>query len=522
MNLITSQMEETLVHDEIGGSIVMQYVNSIALVLAGFVFYIYIIHFYGSELVGTVALLLAIVSMLNIFFSLGTTSGLQHYISFFIGKGEFGKIKNIIRNFSIIAFILAFLGMLAIYFLSPLLATLFFHTFKYITLIKLLSVDLFFTTTSGIFGGMLVGLQKFKSQAKWSIIGLAISYSLPIFFLGYLKNVNMIAIGWAMGYMISTFAFIAIISKNMKSLNINKKDHYPLSPILKYSLPLFLASLISYGASYIDRFIVSYLLNLSVLGVYNFALLITSAIAFIVSPFTTILLPKLSEMYGKGDIESMKHYISKGIEILSTIYVPVALLVASLSSYILLFLSNKEYLPASVPVIIVLIVASLFISGNILSVGLQSIRKTRIFIISSFVALLSNFILSIILIPKYQMIGAAIGYSSINISSFIVLYYFAKKYGIIKYEGIKLLKIYASATLMFIIIYFLESVFSFSVVKLFLFIFLGFFIYILLIKLMKTFNNEDIDFLLLLIPRRLKKYKWLINIMFLGYGYPRS
>jgi len=62
-----------------------------------------------------------------------------------------------------------------------------------------------------------------------------------------------------------------------------------------------MASLIGYGATYLDRFIVSYLMNLSLLGIYNFALLIPSAISFIIGPFSTILLPKLSEMYRRGE-----------------------------------------------------------------------------------------------------------------------------------------------------------------------------------------------------------------------------
>ncbi|MCW6157972.1 MAG: hypothetical protein LVQ63_00595 [Thermoplasmatales archaeon] len=96
----------------------------------------------------------------------------------------------------------------------------------------------------------------------------------------------------------------------------------------------------------------------------------------------------------------MKNYVAKGIELISTIYVPMAMLVAALSSSILLFLASSVYLPASVQVIIVLGASSIFVSGNILSVSLQGIRKTKIFLISSSVALLSNFILSILLIPK--------------------------------------------------------------------------------------------------------------------------
>ena len=69
-------------------------------------------------------------------------------------------------------------------------------------------------------------------------------------------------------------------------------------------------------------------------------------------------------MYGRGEYDAMRYTVSKGIEIMTAMYIPVALLVASLSQYILLFLSNGEYLPASCPVMIVLVIGSIFILGN--------------------------------------------------------------------------------------------------------------------------------------------------------------
>jgi len=153
-------------------------------------------------------------------------------------------------------------------------------------------------------------------------------------------------------------------------------------------------------------------------------------------------------MYGRGEYDAMRYTVSKGIEIMTAMYVLVALLVASLSQYILLFLSNREYLPASYPLMIVLVIGSIFVSSNVLAVALQSVRKTKIFIISSSAALIPNFLLSFLLIPRMHLIGDATGFSSINIasitSSFILLYY-AKKYSIFKYARLKIAKIYIPA-----------------------------------------------------------------------------
>ena len=500
--------------EEISGGIFFQYLNSIASVLAGFIFYIYIIHFFSSELVGAVALLLATTSLLNIFFSLGLGYGLQHYISYHMGRKEYGKIREMITKFLLIGLSLGILSLLTLYLTSPIFAVLFFHTFKYILILKYLGIDLLFMILSTFLSGILIGLQNFKSQALWNIIGVFVTYSLPAVLLAAFNNSIFIVIGWAAGYAFSSIAYLLIIMRRVKHMTGNGGGTR-ISPVFSYAFPIFLASLIGYGASYVDRFLVSYLLNLSFLGIYNFALLISSAIGFIVGPFLTILLPKLSEMYGLNKKDEIRKYVAKGIELLSTIYVPVAMLVAALSSSILLFLSSSTYLPASIPVMIVLVVSSLFVSGNILSVSLQGIRQTKIFLITSSLALLSNFIISILLIPRYQMIGASIGYSSITVVSFFIMYYYARKFEILKFELAKMAKIYVSGFVMFFVIVALQSMFPYSPLKLLGYIVLGFAIYSGMRKVLKTFNKQDLDFIMLLIPWRLQKVRVVISVLFL-------
>jgi len=244
-------------------------------------------------------------------------------------------------------------------------------------------------------------------------------------------------------------------------------------------------------------------------------LLIVSAIGFIVGPFGSILLPKFSEFFGRNDINSIRIFSSKAVELLLTIYLPVALLIAAISSPILLFLSSSQYLPVTIPIIIILLINSIFIIANVFGPALQSIRKTRIFIISSGLALASNFILSVMLIPPFKMVGAAIGFSSIYVVSFFILYYFMKKYDLISFERIKILKIYISGFLMFIIMFIIQHLLGYSILRLILYIVLGFVIYIVFLKAFRIFNNEDLEFFMFLLPKRLQKLRKIIRILIL-------
>jgi len=506
-------MDQAIERDSVSRGIVYQYANSIIAVLAGFFFYIYIIHFFTPEIVGVVALLLAIASLFNIVFSLGLGSGVQHFISYHLGRNEPEHIHKIIRRFSMIALVISIISLIFIWFSAPFFEYLFFHTNKYTLLIRFLGFDLFAMILNTILGGMLLGLQNFKSQAIRNIIGVIISYSSPIIFFMFTKNPLVIVIGWTLGNATSAILVASMLYKSLKKLGKVSQGKYNVKAVFYYSMPIFISSLIGYGATYVDRFTVSYFLNLNELGIYNFGLLIVSAIAFITNPFGSILLPKFSEFYGRNDKESIRIYSSKASELLLTIYLPIALLIAAISPSILLFLSNKEYLPATWPIIIILLINSIFIVSNIFGPALQSIRKTRIFITSSGLALASNFIFSVLLIPKLQMIGAAIGFSSIYVMSFIVLYYYMRKYELIRFEKLKIIKIYISAFLMFIIMFIIQDRLGYSILKLVIYIILGFIIYLFLLKLLRIYNNDDIEFFMLLLPKSLQGLRKYLKLL---------
>ena len=112
---------------------------------------------------------------------------------------------------------------------------------------------------------------------------------------------------------------------------------------------------------------------------------------------------------------------------------------------------------------------------------------------------MSNFIISILLFLGYQRIDASIGYSSITVVSFFIVYYYAMKSEILKFELVKMAKIYASVFVMFFVIVALQSMFSYSPLKLLRYIVLGFAIYSGMIKVLRTFTRKDLDFIIFLI-----------------------
>jgi len=488
--------------DDIGRSVTYQYLSSIVSVLSGFLFYIYIVRVFSTEVVGVVALLSAIMLIFATIFSLGLNVGVQHFISYYIGQNNHSALKGVVKEVPLLLVLVSIIAIIFMWFSSPAFAYLFFHTYTYLYLIRLMGFAIVANLGMSVMGGMVLGLQKFRANALITIASTVILYSTIIILLQLRENPLMVVIGWIVGYSLGTALFSLRVLRGIGG-KASVAEHVPLRTVLGYSFPLFISSLFGTGATYVDRFVVSFFLNLSEIGIYNFSLLIVGALGILIGPFGTILLPKLSEMYGRGDMDSLRLYSSKAIELLLAFYIPIALVVASISPSILLFLANPSYLPGYIPITLITMVNALFIFSNILGVSLQAVRKTKIFILSSSLNLLSNFILSILLIPKFGIDGAAVGFSSIYVMGFIVTYHYAMKYGTVYFEKVKIAKIMISGIIMFSVVFALQMHFWYSPLKMFAYIILGFIIYAVLVRVLGTFSAEDVDMFMKILPKGL-------------------
>lgn len=497
---------------EVGSSLGYQYLYSIISLLMGFGFYIFAVHFYPTQIVGLFAMLSALTALLAAIFSLNLGSGIQHFISYYIGSGDLSSIKKLVRKFSIIIVILSVAAFLFLWFSAPLLDTSFFHVAAYTEYIRLLGFGAIAMVSNNLLNSIVLGLQRFKANALIGIFSSIFTYSLIIAMLAILQSPILVVIGWIIGYSTTTCVLLIYVISRLRKIRLVVEGKISTTPVIWYSLPLLFSSIVGTSATYADRFIAAFFLNLSQIGIYNFALLIVSAFGIISAPFFTILFPKLSELYGKKEYERLKYYNSKAIELLMAVYLPIAFIAAAISRSLLSFLAGSAYLFAWIPVTIILVFNAVFISAGVIGLSLQATRKTSIFLYSSSVSLLTNLAISVLLIPRFGIEGAAIGFSSLYAVRFSVMLYFGRKYSIVYFEMTKISKIFGSAFVVFLVLFLLQTGLGYTPLKMFAYIILGLIIYMLLLKALKTFNDDDIGLFLDFAPKNLS-LKRMMRIM---------
>ena len=498
----------------VGVDALFQYTGSGVQLFSGMVFYVIAVRLFSTSGVGAIALFVAIVGLFSIIFSFGLTTAAQHFTSYDLGRGDYGSAKRTIYRILFLAIGLSFAGLAVLQSLAGEISLVFLHSYNYTELVRMLGVVLFGSIMFGILNGVLLGIQRFRISAIISILIWVTYYFGSLVFAFYLRSIDTIVFGWILGIFLGVvIELIVVLYSVRRFLGVGKPPGNTY--ILRYSAPILFSGIISYGAVYADRFIVSGLLSLSSLGIYNFALLIASAIGFMAFPFNNILMPKFSEYYGRGEKERIASTAQVSSTLLSYFYVPSALGIAALAPSILALLGGHVYAEASGSLRIISFFTALFVTQNILVQAIASVRRTRVFLYSSVFSLAGNVILSLTLIPPLGLIGAAIGYSSVYAITFATLYYFARKNFIISFDASGMLKVWVSAVVMFVTVVIVSDILGSKFFLLPVYIMLGALVYTVLAKALGIFRKEDKELVLSLFPPSFVRFKKVLSVLVL-------
>lgn len=491
-----------------------QYTGSGVQIFSGSIFYIIIAHLFSTTGVGAIALFVAIINLFNVIFQFGLGTASQHFISYNLGIGDYASARHTIYKILGYGFSLAIAGLAFLLLTASLIAVIFLHSASFTFLVRLLGIVLFGNIMFGVLNGTLLGTQNFRISALINIVIWVSYYFGSVLLAVYLRSLNTIILGWAVGIFIGVALELFVVLASVRKFN-GQSAGISGSYIFSYSIPILLSGLISYGASSADRFVVSGILNPSSLGVYNFSLLIASSIGFISVPFNNILMPKFSEFYARGLRSTISSMVKVSSTLLSSIYVPAALGVAALAPIILNLLGGANYVGGAVALQIIMFFTALFVTQNILSQAIASVRLTRTFVYSSAISLISNIALSLILIPPFGLPGAALGFSSVYVSVFAILWHFAKKNGLASLDMRGLAKIWIASGIMYLVVILAEMSFGKLVFELPIYIVLGGLVYLFSARALKVFQNEDKTLVLSLFPENYRRVKRILSLLLL-------
>ncbi|WP_313374676.1 flippase, partial [Chishuiella sp.] len=196
--------------------------------------------------------------------------------------------------------------------------------------------------------------------------------------------------------------------KKFINLSLIKMKNLDLKKHLKGIITIFLATISVSIYLQMDNTLLGYLVGDKYVGLYSTSnKLIRFAILFITT-LGSVMLPRLSYLYEKNEIESYNKYLQKTLKYILFISVPLSTIFFSFSDFIIEVMAGKEFIGSVIPMkilspLVIIIGLAYFLAFMVL----YPQGKEKLYTIVVFISAIVSITLNIILIPKYYHIATA-------------------------------------------------------------------------------------------------------------------
>ncbi len=384
--------------------------ENIVKIIIGLAVTIYVIKYLGPKDFGLLSYTLSIVGILYPFATLGIDAILFRNI---IKDKE--NEKDLIYTARVLRFvasiIIAIIATISIYLYSENIDFLIIG----IILLFGLIVDSF-----EVYRAYFSAIVKTKYIAISSINSMVISSLVKVGFIFLKLNVIWFALAFVIQKIINILTLRYFYNKQSAS-SIPKYNNKLAKSMVSDSWPLIFTSFAGILYMYTDQILIEYFLGFKDVGLYATAVKLIMFFYVIPSIISNIIYPKIMELHKRL---SRDEYIKKlNLIYFSNFLIAILILLFFIlfGEWIILFLFGEEFV-ASVEVLLIYSFGLIFVffaanNNKLLMIdNLQKLMLSR-----NILGLILNIILNIILIPKYEINGAA--YATVMTEIFILLSY---------------------------------------------------------------------------------------------------
>lgn len=381
------------------------------------------------------------------------------FIRFFIDSKENAVKTEVYSTTLILISFTSFIFSVIIYFLAGDISNLigFENPEKGKYLIKILSILLFFDTISRFPLLLLRAELKAKIYLYISVASLVINLTFNIIFIVFLKlNVEAILYSYIISVIFTLVAGL-LITKKFFTLKFSFKE---AKELVVYGNKFIYFGLFLLLIDVSDRFFLKYFFDESVVGIYSANYRLGTVMSLAIAAFRFSWTPyflNLSENPENKKIiaDTFTYFVFAGLFLfLLFAFFTEPLVKLSIGGFTLL--DSKYY---SGLVIIPIILLSYFFSGLFANLNVVPFytNKTSILFFISLEGLIINTLLNLLLIPKFQMLGAAYSTLITYAVMFVHIYILSQRLYKINYHRKSLSILAFTALILFAIYYFTQN-----------------------------------------------------------------
>jgi O-antigen/teichoic acid export membrane protein len=276
----------------------------------------------------------------------------------------------------------------------------------------------------------------------------------------------------------------------VKEIGLKTPHFLRMKEYLKFSLPTVPDSFSMWAVQSSDRYLVGFFLGAAFVGYYSSAYTIgLFVINFLVSPFSFLLPALLSKLYDEKKMDNVRTYLRYSLKYFLAIAIPSVFGLTVLSRQILTIVTTVKFAEIGYTVMPIIAISMLFMGSNaIIAQIIGLIKKTKVSAVISMVAALLNFLLNLIFIPKFGIIGAAITTLIAYAFIFFAIWIYSFRYFKFQIDWQFIVKSLIASSLMSLVVAWLNPI---GIPKTITAIGVGILIYCVSIFLLKGFEEKE-------------------------------
>jgi len=458
---------------------------NIALLLFGFIRLPILTKGLGATLYGTWSLINVTISLIVPFALLGLGLAIVRFLA---AEKNRGRIREDFLSAYSIVFISGAVFSVFLFLFSDYLAASIFKDINSSFYIKLASILILFNSIDAL------ALAFFRMQKK---IGLFTSLNLSrnAFQLG------LIVLSLLLGYKLTGVITAIIVSGvlfclielfiSLRQVGFHIPRFSNMKSYLKWGVPLTPNSALVWIMHVSDRYMVSYFMGITAVGIYSAAYRIGAYASFTLVALSTVLYPTIIKSYEEGNLSETRKYLKYSLKYFMMIAIPSAFGLSILAKPVLSILTTPEFAIGTTVVPFVAFGVILFGLCQICLYIFNIANKTHLTVRLLGTSAALNIILNIILIPRMGIVGAAIAtliaYGVLSILTLLV----SRRYLRFDLSITFTLKVILASTIMTLCIWFINPE---SITLVIISIFAGVLIYSGGLLLVKGLSKSEIAF----------------------------
>ena len=364
------------------------------------------------------------------FAAFGIGSALTKYVAEFID--DHATIRKYVSSGMTSSIITGTLMGVVLFLLAPYIANSFFKVPDLEGLIQLTAICYPFIAIQKAVVGTLNGFRRMYHYALLNIVqNVSVVGVSLVLVLVFRQGVQ----GAVVGFVTSTI-LIGILCPFLIRAHIGLDDSLWDIPALRattiFGFYVMLAGSIAYLNTQINSILIGYYLNPTEVGIFAVAVLLAQMLTLIPSAVGSVTAPVTATLYGKGDLDGVRHVFYSTLKKSILISAGSAAIIAVCGSCLISLLFGKIFLGAYIPLLILL--PGFVFGASFAAVGstLSSIGKVHILFRIGIVCVVFNILLNILLIPSFGIIGAAIATSVMTVVNFGITMVITRTYLLVR------------------------------------------------------------------------------------------